>query len=391
MNNTTHYLLLALFLVTAGLLRGQDFFMPVSSDSPKAVAAYQKASQLGSNVRMSLAREEIERALEADPDFFMAHAYLIQVLSSNEEKPELIDRALAIDTPDFTKAEKIMRRYLEDLKEDPKAMPTKMTKALVKAYPRTPEAYEWAYLHAAYTEKNLDAAFKYARQMVDLKPDYAPVHNNLGYFHLQREEMEQAKASFEKYIALAPEEANAYDSMGEFYMINGDYVASAKYYREADGRGMPGAAEKAQKATASMNEAAPGQQNTAVVQSIYDDFSEGDIPAVLNALHKEVVWNEAEGNDLADGNPYVGPDAVLQGVFARLGEQYEYFRLKDIELHPMIGNEVLATLRYDAKLKENGMAIDAQAAHLWTVENGKVTAFQQYVDTRQLAEKAAKK
>jgi ketosteroid isomerase-like protein len=127
------------------------------------------------------------------------------------------------------------------------------------------------------------------------------------------------------------------------------------------------------------------------VQSIYDDFSEGDIPAVLNALHKEVVWNEAEGNDLADGNPYVGPDAVLQGVFARLGEQYEYFRLKDIELHPMIGNEVLATLRYDAKLKENGMAIDAQAAHLWTVENGKVTAFQQYVDTRQLAEKAAKK
>ncbi len=391
MNNTTPYFLLALLLGTAGLLRAQGFFLPVSSDSPAAVAEYQEASQLGSNVRMSLARQEIDRALEADPDFFMAHAFMIQVLASKEDKPALIERALAIDTRGFTKAEKIVRRYLEDLKENPKAMPTKMTEALVKAYPRTPEAYEWAYLHAAYTEKNLDAAFKYARQMVDLLPDYAPVHNNLGYFHLQREEMEEAKASFEKYIALAPDEANAYDSMGEFYMINGDYTSSAKYYLEADGRGMPGAAEKAQKAMAGMSEAAPGPRNTAVVQGIYDDFAEGDIPAVLNALHEQVVWKEAEGNDLADGNPYIGPDAVLQGVFARLGEQYAYFRLKDIELHPMVGNEVLATLRYDAKLKDNGMAINAQAAHLWTVENGKVTAFQQYVDTRQLAEKAAKK
>ena len=52
----------------------------------------------------------------------------------------------------------------------------------------------------------------------------------------------------------------------------------------------------------------------------------------------------------------------------------------------MFNNQVLATLRYQAKLKKNGKTIDAQAAHLWTLNNGKVTAFQQYVDTKQLSD-----
>jgi hypothetical protein len=47
----------------------------------------------------------------------------------------------------------------------------------------------------------------------------------------------------------------------------------------------------------------------------------------------------------------------------------------------MFDNKVLATLRYDAKYK-NGGAYNVQVAHLWTLENRKVTAFQQYVDTK---------
>lgn len=51
-------------------------------------------------------------------------------------------------------------------------------------------------------------------------------------------------------------------------------------------------------------------------------------------------------------------------------------------------HQVLATLRYQAKLKKNGKTIDAQAAHLWTLKDGKVIAFQQYVDTKKLAKAA---
>lgn len=47
----------------------------------------------------------------------------------------------------------------------------------------------------------------------------------------------------------------------------------------------------------------------------------------------------------------------------------------------MSNNQVLATLRYNAKIMENGADYDALVAHLFTLKDGKITAFQQYVDT----------
>lgn len=127
-------------------------------------------------------------------------------------------------------------------------------------------------------------------------------------------------------------------------------------------------------------------ENISIINGLYDAFAKGDIPTVLSGMDVTIVWNEAESNSLADGNPYVGPDAILNGVFARLGANHEYFKLADIELHEMSNNQVLATLRYDAKNKATGIVYNAQAAHLWSLKDGKVIAFQQYVDTKKLAD-----
>ena len=63
------------------------------------------------------------------------------------------------------------------------------------------------------------------------------------------------------------------------------------------------------------------QSNLDIVKGVYAAFSVGDIPAVLGVMSPGIVWNEAENNlPLAEGNPYVGPQAVLEGVFMRLGE-----------------------------------------------------------------------
>ncbi|WP_282056485.1 ester cyclase [Maribacter luteus] len=126
--------------------------------------------------------------------------------------------------------------------------------------------------------------------------------------------------------------------------------------------------------------------NVVVINTLYNAFAAGDIPSVLKLLDANVVWNEAEGNIYAKGNPYLGPDAVLNGVFTPIGKDYDYFNLENIELHEMYENQVLASLRYKGKLKKNGAHIDAQVAHLWTLKNNKVIGFQQYVDTKQLAD-----
>ncbi|MDT0646306.1 nuclear transport factor 2 family protein [Zunongwangia sp. F260] len=127
-----------------------------------------------------------------------------------------------------------------------------------------------------------------------------------------------------------------------------------------------------------------------IVDGLYKSFAQGDIPSVLEAMDEEIIWNEAEGNAYADGNPYIGPEAVLKGVFERVGAEHEYFKLDDIELHEMSNNQVLATLRYDAKVKETGKTYNAQVAHLWTIRDGKVSAFQQYVDTKKLNDAMSK-
>lgn len=56
--------------------------------------------------------------------------------------------------------------------------------------------------------------------------------------------------------------------------------------------------------------------NLKSVQSAYDAFAEGDIPAVLDFLSPGIEWTEAEG--FPYGGTYTGPDAVLTGVFMRL-------------------------------------------------------------------------
>ena len=71
-------------------------------------------------------------------------------------------------------------------------------------------------------------------------------------------------------------------------------------------------------------------QNVTSEDNVYKAFAKGDIPVVLGLLDEKEVWNEAEGNALADGNPNIGPEDVLNGGFARLGEEHEYFNLKDI-------------------------------------------------------------
>ncbi len=130
--------------------------------------------------------------------------------------------------------------------------------------------------------------------------------------------------------------------------------------------------------------------NKTIIDNLYKAFAIGDVPNVLGSMDEKIVWNEAEGNMYADGNPYIGPDAILTGVFGRILEDHEYFNLTDIKLHSMENDQVFATLRYNAKVKKIGAKYDAQVAHLWTLKDGKITAFQQYVDTKKLADAMSK-
>lgn len=124
------------------------------------------------------------------------------------------------------------------------------------------------------------------------------------------------------------------------------------------------------------------KENVGLVQSMYAAFASGDVPAVLEAMDPEIVWNEAENFPYADGNPYVGPDAIVEGVFMRMVGEWEYWNLV-IEEVLDAGDRVVALGRYQAKNKATGTKINAQFAHFWSFREGKAVTFQQYADTHQ--------
>jgi ketosteroid isomerase-like protein len=126
------------------------------------------------------------------------------------------------------------------------------------------------------------------------------------------------------------------------------------------------------------------QQNVETIRALYAAFAKGDVPTVLGAFAPDAEWREADNFIYADGNPYVGPGAILQGVFMRLATEWDGFAATP-EQFLDAGDSVIATGRYTAVHKTTGKSIDAQFAHFWTLENSKVTRFQQYADTLQVA------
>lgn len=126
------------------------------------------------------------------------------------------------------------------------------------------------------------------------------------------------------------------------------------------------------------------QENVALIRGIYDAFAAGDVPAVLGAMSPGIVWNEAENFPYADGNPYVGPDAVAAGVFARCGSEWDGFAVVPEEFLDA-GDTVVVLGRYQGTYKATGKAMNPQLAHVWRIADGKAAQFQQYADTLQVA------
>lgn len=126
--------------------------------------------------------------------------------------------------------------------------------------------------------------------------------------------------------------------------------------------------------------------NISLAKSLYEAFAKADIPAVLVSMDNNIVWNEAENFPYADKNPYIGKDAVLNGVFARIGGEWDNFSLTEKQFFPVQNDMILVTGYYTGKHKQTGKTIKAQFAHVWWVKDGKLVKFQQYADTKQVSD-----
>jgi uncharacterized protein len=122
-----------------------------------------------------------------------------------------------------------------------------------------------------------------------------------------------------------------------------------------------------------------------LVRRAYEGFANGDLGPLLGIMDEQVEWYEAEHMTYWPGGALVGPQAVVDGVFAPVARDFDGFR---VEVHRIVGagDTVLAEGRYGGTARATGKPLDAQLAHVWDFRDGKVVRFQQYSDTWHYAE-----
>ena len=120
-----------------------------------------------------------------------------------------------------------------------------------------------------------------------------------------------------------------------------------------------------------------------IVEAAYASFAQGDVPAVMGAMDENIEWTEADGFPLA--GTYIGPQAVLEGVFMRLGEVGDEFAPVPDKIIAE-GDTVVVLGNYTWKHKSSGVPAKVKMAHVWTVADGKLATFQQHVDTVRVRE-----
>jgi ketosteroid isomerase-like protein len=118
--------------------------------------------------------------------------------------------------------------------------------------------------------------------------------------------------------------------------------------------------------------------NLDLVRSTYEGSSEDNGRNLLAALAPDAQWTEADGFPYA--GTYVGIEAIMAGVFRRLGSEWISYRA---EVHTFLedGDQVAAFGVYSGTYKATGRSMRAAFAHLYELRNGKIVRMTQCVDT----------
>lgn len=130
------------------------------------------------------------------------------------------------------------------------------------------------------------------------------------------------------------------------------------------------------------------QNNIALIQQAFACFGQGDVPGILNTLADNVRWHVAPVENV----PYTGTRTGHAGAaeFFSLMAQVEdvlQFEPRDFIAQ---GDTVVVRGQYAARVKATGREVSSYFIHFFTVQNGKITSFEEYTDTEAFARAFAK-
>ena len=109
-----------------------------------------------------------------------------------------------------------------------------------------------------------------------------------------------------------------------------------------------------------------------VVAAAYATFAAGDTDAWAK-LHTEALTFTVLGQ-LPQSGVFIGTEAVIEGVFAKIPTLWPEFTLTPINID-VVGDTVYV------HNKMTGEGLDSETMHMFTLRNGKIASFKAFEDT----------
>ena len=120
---------------------------------------------------------------------------------------------------------------------------------------------------------------------------------------------------------------------------------------------------------------------TDVIRDFYGKLATGDASGALGLMASDIQWTtmwhyKVEGR---------GPGPVAEGLFKPLMAEWTSFSLVPTEFVTE-GETVVSLGDFKGVHGNTGKTSKARYAHVWTVSDGKITTFRQYIDTLAIAQ-----
>lgn len=121
--------------------------------------------------------------------------------------------------------------------------------------------------------------------------------------------------------------------------------------------------------------------STDVIRAFYQALSIGDAPTALGLMAADIEWHTM-WHYKVDGR---GPQKVAEGLLMPLMAEWASFALTPTD-YIADGETVVSLGHFTGVHGASGKSVDAGYTHIWTVRDGKIARFRQYIDTLAVAE-----
>jgi len=205
--------------------------MPVTTASPKARDLYERAMTDYENEYIERANVGWRAAVQADPNFALAWAWIAFNGRDPAESAAAREKAKTL-APKASPGERLMVQWIVNVQQGNSLAGIAALNDLLEMYPRDKRLF---YLAGNWMmgEDGYERARAILERALAIDKDYPPALNDLAYVFAHERQFYKAIGAMDRYAEVLPGQPNPQDSYAEILRLSGNFPEALDHYHAA--------------------------------------------------------------------------------------------------------------------------------------------------------------